>query len=283
VAGQLIETALISRERAQTYSVLRPIGQGGNSSAFQVLGTSGEFDGVPLAVKVFTGRPERRVAFLSEIQHLRAHPHPTVLDIYDVGETTTGAPFYVSRYMPSTLADMIKRGAADRYTKAILATQLLSAVAHLARSGQLVHRDIKPENLFVNGQAGVLGDFGMLMREDSEDIEVGTPKYYRTPELVRHKTDGVPPSPASDVFQCALVIVELFTGTNPLPADPLDRYAAVPQLTIPTNEDLDVPIASILNQMLELQAHNRPTAAHALNLFKGFVQVEVAKLQKPVA
>jgi serine/threonine protein kinase len=260
--------------------VLRPIGEGGNSSAYFALGSSGEFDGVPLAVKVFTGREERRAAFLREIGHLRANSHPTVLDIYDTGKTLGGAPYYVSRYMPGTLANLIEVGSSDRYTKAILSTQLLSAVAHLARSGQLVHRDIKPENLFVNGHAAVLGDFGMLVYSGDPDIDIGTPKYYRTPELVSHKNNGSAITTASDVFQCGLVIAELFTGTNPLAADETDRYAEVPPLNVAVSGEVDVAVATILNRMLELDLTKRSTATEALNLFKGVVQVEAAKMQR---
>lgn len=279
MADQLVETALVSSEGARTYNVLRPIGDGGNSSVYLVIGSSGELDGVPLAVKIFTGRDERRDAFVREIGHLRTNSHPTVLDIYDTGKTVSEAPYYVSRYMPSTLADLIKEGGSDRYTKAILATQLLSAVAHLARSGQLVHRDIKPENVFVNGQAAVLGDFGMLVRSEDPNIDAGTPKYYRTPELVSNKKRGSPLNTASDVFQCGLVIAELFTGTNPLAADEADRYAEVPPLSVAATGQIDVAVATILNRMLELDHTKRSTAAEALNLFKGIVQVEVAKKQ----
>lgn len=86
----------------------------------------------------------------------------------------------------------------------------------------IVHRDIKPGNIFINPttEQVYLIDFGLARSWEAKEphgitataghMLVGTP-HYAQPEQV----DGVPLTPAADVYSLALILYELLTAHTP--------------------------------------------------------------------
>jgi serine/threonine protein kinase len=106
------ETILFS-SGANTYSLVEPLGEGGNATTFLVLCASGPARGLPFAAKFFLNdKADRRQAFLREIGYLNDHPHPAILTVHDYGQTFNGRPYYISRYMATTMESVIKPGTA---------------------------------------------------------------------------------------------------------------------------------------------------------------------------
>ena len=87
---------------------------------------------------------------------------------------------------------------------------------------EIVHRDLKPGNMFVHERTEqvYLIDFGLARSWSHEEphgitattghMLIGTP-HYAQPEQV----DGVPLTPAADVYSLALVLYELLTAHTP--------------------------------------------------------------------
>ena len=217
------------------YRIEQLLAAGGNAVTYLVVCTEGPYRGVPFALKFFRrmSKPERRQAFLDEVDFLKTCDHPSVMRVYDDGTFLFRIdgepyefPFLVAEYLPNTLFQVMKTGVASITEKMIYATQLLAGLAYLAaQSPPVVHRDVKPQNIFIKGRASVLGDFGLLKRLDmpeaedreilKESVGIGMPYFYRSPDLVGYANGDSSISAKSDVFQLGLVLTELFTGRNP--------------------------------------------------------------------
>ena len=227
---------LIVSDSDKKYRVIQRLGSGGNCDVFLVVSLSAEYRGALFALKLFmkTDNPERWRQFLAEVELLKNIEHPSVLHVYDSGETALPTragksthPYVVADYYPETLDRAMSRGMRIP-AKVLCMVQLLAALHHLASMRPpVVHRDIKPRNIFLRGHTCALGDFGLMRQVDDtmEDAAVileklsggpGMPRGYRTPDLVRYAKGEAPLTVSSDLFQLGLVAAELFAGHNPM-------------------------------------------------------------------
>src|SRR5258708_31396502 len=87
------------------FRALQSLGSGKNAAVSLVVATSGTFQGLPFALKVFTrlssvASSER---FLREAAFLRECDHPAIMRIVDVGIYRAKFPFILLYYLPPTL------------------------------------------------------------------------------------------------------------------------------------------------------------------------------------
>lgn len=277
------------------YRIEQLLGAGGNAVTYLVVCTEGRNRGVPFALKFFRrmSKPERRIAFRDELDFLKSCDHPSIMRVYDdgtfafsFGGTEAEYPFLVAEYLPRTMFQVMRSGAASITEKTIYATQLLAALAYLdSQEPPVVHRDVKPQNIFIKGHACVLGDFGLLKRLDNvgeedrdlfkESVGIGMPYFYRSPDLVSYASQESPITTKSDVFQLGLVLTELFTGRNrclrPPQDDPLADVELEVMRTIPSNHG--GLIAPLLFRMLEMDPAGRPSASDLLGRWLGAFKI----------
>jgi serine/threonine protein kinase len=264
------------------YRTIQRLGMGGNAVTYLVVAITGAAKGVPFALKVFRrlSKPERRDAFLQEIEFLKTCEHPSIMRVFDTGVYHDEYPFVVAEYLPDTLRTVIARGTTPITPKIAYTLQLLSALDYLANlAPAVVHRDIKPENMFLKGHSCVLGDFGLMKRVGTPDapdqtvlkesVGAGMPWSYRTPDLVTYYRREGPITSKSDIFQLGLVVAELFTGKNPLRphktfADPveLNRLSGV-------HGALAEPILDLIGHMLVIDPEDRDPAAKFVDAWQG--------------
>jgi len=279
----------IRSETDTWYQNVQTLGHGGNAITFLALATSGEAKGVLFAIKVFRkiSHPERRAAFLEEVDFLRSSDHPCVMRVHDAGIFVRNSPpgeqeypFVAAEYLPKTLAVVIRENSSSIAERVSFSLQLLSGLAYLSsRPRPVIHRDIKPQNIFVKGGSCVLGDLGLMKFldvDDDEDREIlkeselpGMPFYYRTPDLIGYARKECGITTKSDVFQLGLVLSELFTGWNPAkrPGDILDGMELNPIGHIGGN--LGGGIAALLHRMLVLNVPDREDAAQLMDGWRG--------------
>ena len=172
--------------------------------------------------------PSSRARFDMERRLLALLDHPSLVKVFDAGETDDGRPWFtmeLAQGAPITdAADAARLGIEERLR---LAAQVARAVHHAHTHG-LVHRDLKPSNILLSIDGDQLQvkviDFGVAHAvfeptdpDQRAGAVVGTPDYL-APELARLHT--VAPDVRTDVFAMGVVLRRLLSGN-----DPTDRRA----------------------------------------------------------
>ncbi|PKI32153.1 hypothetical protein CRG98_047471 [Punica granatum] len=140
-------------------------------------------------------------------------PHPNIVQVFDVFDSEDSLCMVTELCETETLYDRVVHRIFSEAEAALVAKQLLQALAHCHRLG-VVHRDIKPENLLFDALGNLkLADFGSAVwSQGGQPIEgiVGTP-YYVAPEVLmgRMYRDKV------DVWSAGVILYIMLSGVPP--------------------------------------------------------------------
>lgn len=246
------------------YRLLYPLGEGGSATVFEALD---EKLGMRVAIKLLSEhdpaqREAWRARFDAEVSLTARQQHPNIVRVMDTGTSARGEPFLVMELlMGHTLAhELWQHGPLERERALRLLKRLLHALGSLHNAG-VVHRDLKPSNLFITAPRSEAEDIKLLdlgiafdlstadHRHTKQDERVGTPAYM-APEYEAY--DMI--SPAGDVYQAALIALELLTGSGAEPVatrlEALERkdraLAAVLSCALADDPDERYPVASAL-------------------------------------
>jgi len=199
------------------------LGEGGMGSVWRAFNVQLE---VPVAIKVL--RADLTASELGERLRVEARAaaklvHPSIVRVFDIGETDTGDPFIVMELLNGeSLGTRLERGPLP----AVEAVQLLLPIAEaltLAHSRGVVHRDLKPDNIFLANEGGriqpKLLDFGIAKlssRGDGPTLTqsgtlLGSPEYM-SPEQAYGRDDI---DHRSDVWAFCVVLYETLAGIAP--------------------------------------------------------------------
>lgn len=221
-------------DKVGSYRVLRPLGQGGMGTVFEV---EHERLGVHFALKAFTladgDRAFFRKRFFAEGRILARLDDPHVVRVVDLDvEPQSDTPYFVMDLVqgpdgtPQTLAEV---AAAERISDRQLQIwyEDLRAALEAVHAAGVVHRDIKPENVLIDARRHVrLTDFGICRVVDeslrsqlevsrtmnvasSEELRtvLGTVNYL-SPEV----RAGAEPGVADDCYALGVMLFRLLTG-----------------------------------------------------------------------
>ena len=193
------------------YQVERHVGQGGNGHVFVATDGRHRFAAKVLDCKLREDE-EKIKRFKYEIDGLKSVDHPNVVSILGSGETVAGIPFYIMPLAKMSLRDFM-RSDANLDQRERIARELLAGVKALHNHG-IIHRDIKPENVLIIDDHAVVADIGIAHFNDIDTVLTQKGERlanfsYAAPEQRRKN-----PTPARtmDIYSCAVVIHELFTG-----------------------------------------------------------------------
>ncbi|MCC6881202.1 MAG: protein kinase, partial [Verrucomicrobiales bacterium] len=145
------------------YRITALLGRGGMGAVYRGVQISLERE---VAIKILPpelgGDPEFQARFKREAKSMARLNHPSIVQIYDFGETTAGYYYLVMEYVEgSDLHRMIREGLID-VTGALNAVSQICEALQYAHEMGFVHRDIKPANIFINRQGMLkVGDFGL--------------------------------------------------------------------------------------------------------------------------
>lgn len=185
--------------------------------------------GRDVAVKVLRADlardPQFQLRFRREAQNAAALNHPSIVAVYDTGETNTEygpLPYIVMEYVDGqTLRDIVKTEGPMGEQFAMETMADVCAALDFSHRAGIIHRDVKPANVMITTTGAVkVMDFGIARAlSDGQSVTqtaavIGTAQYL-SPEQAR----GEAVDARSDVYAAGTVLYELVTGDPPFTGD----------------------------------------------------------------
>jgi tRNA A-37 threonylcarbamoyl transferase component Bud32 len=209
-----------------------------------------------LAPKLFRD-PDFLVGFRAEADLLRSLDVPYIVRLFDYIEAPgQGAAIVMELVDGVSLHEMISRRGATSPESAlvVLKGSLLGLAA--AHALGIVHRDYKPENVLVDREGtSKLSDFGVAVREGRQVPSAGTPLY-----MAPEQWDGMPSSPATDIYAASAVFFECLTGKTPFSGRLGQLHAQHAAAAVPV-EMVDEPLRGLIARGMAKDPVARPVNA----------------------
>lgn len=208
---------------------------------------------------------------VSEVNLLRELKHPHIVRYHDrIIDRSNTTIYIVMEYCEGGDVGALiakhrreKRFIAEEFIIKIM-YQLVRALqeCHRRKDGaHVLHRDLKPANVFLDGKDNVkLGDFGLarVLQHDTSFAKtfVGTP-YYMSPEQVNKQSYNE----KSDIWSLGCLVYELCSLSPPFTA--LNQRGLEAKIRVgkfrPIPEQYSQDLSDIVNSMLRVNEHNRPS------------------------
>lgn len=170
--------------------------------------------------------PSFYLRFRREAQNAAKLTHPTIVQVFDTGETETEdgpLPFIVMEYVDGeTLRDVLRSHGPVSPRQAMTWLADVAAAMDFSHRKGIVHRDMKPANVMIDSTGAVkVMDFGIARAINDSSATMtqtsavmGTAQYL-SPEQAR----GIKVDPRSDIYSMGCVLFELLTGEPPFTGD----------------------------------------------------------------
>jgi Nif-specific regulatory protein len=252
---------------AGRYVLLRVIGQGGMGEVFLARDLT---TGAECALKRLPrqGPKASNDTLRREFEALTRVRHPVLMRVHELGFAPDSSPYLTMEFVPGLPADRVVRHD-DWPAMAFVGARITEGLEALHAAG-VAHGDLKPANVLVVAGASdplprdvrVL-DFGLsaLMERDEQGFR-GTPGF-AAPEVV----DGLPPTPASDLYGLGATLYALIAGRRPFEAEsdsrsPLERQREGP----PSAHPLELagapwPLIELILRLMAPRPADRPGSA----------------------
>jgi tRNA A-37 threonylcarbamoyl transferase component Bud32 len=273
------EADLLPGDRVGPYVVDEVIGRGGCGTVYAgqhpILGRKAAIKVMRRALAEEHTMVHR---FVQEARTANLIRHPNIVDIFDIGTTSEGCPYYVMELLEGeTLDRVVVSQSRLRPVEVLAILEPVADALDAAHRHGVIHRDLKPSNIFLaRGQSGEqvvkLLDFGIakLIHRDPGELNLtttqkrlGTPQFM-APEQIR----GEPVDPRTDVYSLGVTMFVALTGRLPFPArdfaeaerQHLEREAPRPSSLAPVSAAID----DVIRYGLRKRPGDRPPTAGAL-------------------
>lgn len=216
-------------EQLDGYDDLVEVGRGGDSIVYRARQVAINRQ---VAIKVLlVDDPKRAARFAREVEITveLGRQHPNIVTVLAVGTTRSGRPAIVMDYHEGgTLHDRLKSLGPLPVEEVGRIGAVLADALSFAHDRGVLHRDVKPQNVLVLPTSWVLADFGIARLADSEHTSSAETFTYRhaAPQIL----DGLPPTPADDIWSLGSTLYTLLDGRPPFASDDPDDDSALAYL-----------------------------------------------------
>src|SRR5262249_21128513 len=249
------------------YEIVRELGRGGMGVVYlardSVLEREGAYKVLPEGLR---NNPNALKNFLREAKAAAQLNHPSIVTIYDAGESEHG--FYLAMELVdgTTLKEVLRhRGAVAPGGVIYILRHMAEALAY-AHGKKVVHRDMKTANtMWTTDKQVKIMDFGLakLMEEvrNATTMISGTP-FYMSPE----QTLGRNVDHRTDLYSLGVTIFELATGQLPFRKGnvPYHHVHTAPPDPRSIKKDLPEALAAIILRCLQKSPDERFQSAKEL-------------------
>lgn len=230
------------------YRIVREIGSGGYGSVYEGYD---ERLSRTVAIKVLHALETRagadlerelRDRFVQEAKIMGRIHHPNFVEVYDIGLEGRRLYLVMELVEGRNLGDEVFKAGPIPPARAIpLFVDALRGLGEGHNRG-IIHKDLKPDNLLLTRQQGAerlkILDFGVarVMHEDritQTGLIVGTPQYFAPEYLSSGQV-----TPALDVYQMALILVEVLSGNPCVP----ENLTFMQMCNVHFKGRLDIPV-----------------------------------------
>lgn len=270
------DTAAPRAERLGAYRVEGRLGQGGMGEVF--LGYDERLDRRVALKRIRHGRTgaHQRERFRREARAVARLSHPSIVQVYDLLEDSSGDCLVLELVPGETLRERLGRGPLGVAEAVGLAVEVAEGLAAAHEAG-IVHRDLKAENVVVTpaGRAKIL-DFG-LAKLDQDEAELEPESALTAAGTILGTSHAMSPEQASggevdarsDLFSLGVLLYEMLTGRSPfLGAHALDTLKRVLTLHPPPpgslRPDLPPALDALVLELLSKEPGHRPRSAQAV-------------------
>jgi eukaryotic-like serine/threonine-protein kinase len=177
-----------------------------------------------------------------------------------------------------TLSDHLAAGPLDWRIGVRICAEVAAALA-AAHAEHVVHRDIKPANVMLTPAGAKVLDFGIAAAVGTPDPDpdgpvMGTPAY-----VAPERFDGLPASPASDMYSLGTMLYHCLTGRLPWHATTNTELVHAQRYgdpdPIPPIDGLAPEVIDLCSRCLHKEPEERPTALVAALLLAEAVDARV--------
>jgi serine/threonine-protein kinase len=263
---------------ARKYRLIRLLGEGGTATVWVAENTVLD---TQVAIKILrpalASNPRIVARVRREAKATAAISHKNVVQVFDYGVTSFGAPFIVMELLKGeTLAQRVKAAGHLRVVEAVRIIARASKGITVAHAKGIIHRDLKPENIFLSIEANgaerpkVL-DFGVSFIVRSGEFQsdttgltqagalLGTPAYMAPEAIMGDK----PADGRGDVWSLGVILFELITGKLPfIGTTPFLMMRAVLENPVPSLCELAPGADEALQRVIEKALAKDPSARY---------------------
>ncbi|MDA0636197.1 protein kinase, partial [Nonomuraea sp. MCN248] len=247
------------------YLLLSRIAAGGMGEVWRA---RDELLGREVAVKVLHSHihadPAFRGRFRNEARITAGLADPGIAQIFDYGEQADLAYLVMELVHGEPLSAILVRNGALGVEVSLDVLHQTAKALHAAHSSGVIHRDIKPGNLLVTPEGTIkVTDFGIARAMEAAPVTqtgtvLGTAQYV-SPE----QAQGLPLTPASDLYSLGVVAYECLSGRPPFRGDSAVAIALHHLSEQPPALGVDVPapVRELVTALLAKDPAQRPRSA----------------------
>jgi eukaryotic-like serine/threonine-protein kinase len=241
-------TSLIGQTLNSRYRLDALLGDGGMGTVYRAYDLNLERQvAVKLMHSHFARQEEFRARLVQEARTAAALDHPSIVRVYDFGDSELGLFIAMEHVDGGSLRDHLRR--LQRLQKFLPLAQCLQIAIQIAEAldyahrRKIIHRDVKPGNIILKRLSrpdemgaqpfrALLTDFGLVKLQEGNSLTqsgatVGTPTYMSPEQCEGRELDG-----RSDIYSLGVVLYELVTNKLPFTFQTLTEAIAAHQRNV---------------------------------------------------